>query len=91
MNIEYCILSVLNNNLWKSANPWKHYAEKDVICVLVSAEQRDSVFEAMFRAGELDRPNAGFVYVTKLERLAAYVPESIMSELREAGKVRSAL
>ncbi len=65
--------------------------EKDVVCVLVSEEQRDSVFEAMYRAGELDRPNAGFMYVTKLEKCATYVPETIMKELREAGKVRSAL
>ena len=65
--------------------------EKEVICVLVSDAQRDSVFEAMYRAGELDRPNAGFMYVTRLEKLAAYIPESIMKELREAGKVRSAL
>jgi nitrogen regulatory protein P-II 1 len=65
--------------------------EKDVISVLVSDNQKDSVFEAMFRAGELDRPNAGFMYATRIEKMATYVPESIMSELREAGKVRSAL
>lgn len=65
--------------------------EKDIIYVLVSTNQRDSVFEAMHRAGELDRPNAGIMYVTELERLATYVPEGIMKELKEAGKVRSAL
>ena len=71
---------------------WKDVeTEKDVISVLVSDAQKDSVFEAMFRAGELDRPNAGFMYATKIEKMAAYVPESIMTELREAGKVRSAL
>lgn len=65
--------------------------DKDVINVLVSSVQRDSVFEAMFRAGELDRPSAGFMYMTKLEKMAAYVPASIMKELKEAGKVKSAL
>jgi nitrogen regulatory protein P-II 1 len=65
--------------------------EKDVINVLVSSDQRDSVFEAMFRAGQLDRPSAGFMYMTKVEKMAAYIPESIMKELQEAGKVRSAL
>ena len=65
--------------------------EKDVVCVLVSTEQRDSVFEAMFRAGGLDRPDAGFMYMTQLEKCATYVPDSIMRELKEAGKVRSAL
>jgi len=31
------------------------------------------------------------MYMTKLEKMAAYVPASIMKELKEAGKVKSAL
>ena len=60
--------------------------EKDVIQVLVSTEQRDIVFEAMFKAGELDRPGAGMMYVTPVERMATYVPESIIERLKESGK-----
>jgi len=60
--------------------------EKDVISVLVSTEQRDIVFEAMFKAGELDRAGAGMMYMTPIEKLAAYVPESIIEKLKQAGK-----
>ena len=65
--------------------------DKDVISILVSAEQRDKVVEAMFKAGQLDRPGAGYIYVTPIERLATYIPESIMSRLRDEDKVRQAL
>ena len=65
--------------------------EKDVIDVLVSSEQRDIVFEAMFTAGGLDKPGAGHMYVTPVERLATYVPDSIMDRLEEAGRRRRAL
>jgi len=65
--------------------------DKDVIGLLVSSEQRDTVVEAMFKAGELDRPGAGYIYVTPIERLATFIPESIMSRLREDDRVRQAL
>lgn len=42
--------------------------EKDVVSVLVSAEQRDVVFDALYRAGELDTPGVGFMYITPLEK-----------------------
>lgn len=65
--------------------------DKDVIGLLVSSEQRDTVVEAMFKAGELDRPGAGYIYVMPIERLATFIPESIMSRLREDDRVRQAL
>ena len=49
--------------------------DKDVIGLLVSSEQRDTVVEAMFKAGQLDRPGAGYIYVMPIERLATYIPE----------------
>jgi nitrogen regulatory protein PII len=65
--------------------------DKDVISLLVSSEQRDTVVEAMFKAGQLDRPGAGYIYVMPIERLATYIPESIMSRLREEDRVGKAL
>jgi len=65
--------------------------DKDVLGLLVSSEQRDTVVEAMFKAGELDRPGAGYIYVMPIERLATFIPESIMSRLREDDRVRQAL
>jgi nitrogen regulatory protein PII len=61
--------------------------DKDVIQVLVASDQRDLVFEAMYKAGELDRAGAGFMYMVPVEKLAAYVPEALLEQLREDGKV----
>ena len=63
-------------------------AEKDVISLMVSTEQRDIVFEAMFRAGGMDTPGAGFMYITPVDKLASYVPDSVMTRLKEAGRLR---
>ena len=65
--------------------------EKDVLQVLVSDQQKDMVFEAMFKAGELDRTGGGFMYMTRLEKLATYVPDRILDRLHEEGKVRKAV
>ncbi len=64
--------------------------EKDVIQVLVSGEQRDMVFEAMYKAGELDRTGGGFMYMTPIEKMATYVPETLLSRLKSEGKVGGA-
>lgn len=61
-------------------------AEKDVRSVLVSSDQKDVVFEAMYRAGELDRPGGGLMYVTPVERLATYIPNSVIDRLKEDGR-----
>lgn len=65
-------------------------ADKDVIQVLVSGEQRDLVFEAMYTAGELNRAGAGFMYMAPVDRLATYVPEALLEKLRRGGKVSEA-
>ena len=62
-------------------------SDKDVIQVLVASDQRDLVFEAMYKAGELDRAGAGFMYMVPVEKLAAYVPEALLEQLRDDGKV----
>jgi nitrogen regulatory protein P-II 1 len=55
--------------------------EKDVVSVLVSSEQRDVVFDTLYRAGELDTPGVGFMYITPLEKVATYMPENILKSL----------
>ena len=52
--------------------------EKDVVSVLVSAEQRDVVFDALYLAAELDAPGKGFMYITQLEKVATYLPENFL-------------
>jgi nitrogen regulatory protein PII len=65
--------------------------EKDVLEVLVSDEQKDMVFEAMFKAGQLDRTGGGYMYMTPLEKLATYIPDSILDRLNKKGKVGQAV
>lgn len=57
--------------------------EKDVISILVSNEQRDLVFDTIYRAAGLDTPGRGFVYATPVEKAATYIPESIMQRMKE--------
>jgi nitrogen regulatory protein PII len=58
-------------------------AEKDVINVLVSSEQRDIVFETMFRAGGLDSPGVGIMYISPVEKAATYVPDAVARRLKK--------
>ncbi len=53
--------------------------EKDVVSVLVSAEQRDIIFDALYLAAELDTPGMGFMYITQLDKVATYLPESFIN------------
>jgi len=57
-------------------------AEKDVVNILVATDYQDVVFEAVYRAGGLDTPGAGFMYVTPVERMATFVPREILQRVR---------
>ena len=59
-------------------------AEKEIISLLVSLEQEDTVFEALYRAGRLDTPGNGYIYSTSLEKVATYIPRDIMNKLEDA-------
>jgi hypothetical protein len=63
-------------------------AEKHVFNVLVSSEQLEIVFESMYRAGGLDQPGAGWMYVTPLEMLATFVPDAFVKKARELAAAR---
>jgi nitrogen regulatory protein PII len=56
-------------------------AEKEVITVAVSGEQRSSVFDAMSLAAELDTPGMGFMYITPVEQAATFIPADILAAL----------
>ena len=53
--------------------------QKEVIRIIVSDEQADRVFDAMFLAGKLDTPGKGIMFMTKLDRVATYVPQAILN------------
>ena len=55
--------------------------EKEVVNIVVSAEQESDVFDSVYLAGELDTPGMGFMYVTPLERAATYVPREVLNRL----------
>lgn len=53
--------------------------QKEVIRIIVSEEQANLVFEAMYLAGKLDTPGKGIMYMVKLDRVATYVPQAILN------------
>jgi nitrogen regulatory protein PII len=55
--------------------------EKEVISILVSSEQRDLVYDTLYRAANLDVPGRGFIYLTPLEKASTYVPKSMLEPL----------
>jgi len=55
--------------------------EKEVISIIVSSEQRDLVYDTIYRAAELNVPGRGFIYIMPLEKASTYIPQSIMKGL----------
>ena len=58
-------------------------AEKDVISVLVSSEQREIVAHNIYKAGQFDTPAKGFLYITPLDKVATYIPETLKEQLQK--------
>lgn len=55
--------------------------EKEIISILVSSEQRDLVYDTLYRAANLDVPGRGFIYLTPLEKASTYIPRSMLEPL----------
>jgi nitrogen regulatory protein P-II 1 len=55
--------------------------QKEVIRIIVSDEQSDRVFDAMYLAGKLDTPGKGIMFMTKLDRVATYIPEEVLKKI----------
>jgi nitrogen regulatory protein P-II 1 len=55
--------------------------EKEVVNIVVSSEQLETVFNNIYLAGKLDTPGMGFMYVTPLEKAATYIPEELLEQL----------
>ncbi len=56
-------------------------AEKEVVNIVVSSDQLDTVFNNIYLAGQLDTPGMGFMYVTPLEKAATYIPDELLEQL----------
>ena len=55
--------------------------QKEIVNVVVSTEQADRIFEQMYLAGQLDTPGMGFMYMTRLDKAATYIPHELEAEL----------
>ena len=60
--------------------------DKEVVNVVVSSEQLDTVFNNIYLAGQLDTPGMGIMTMTKLDKVATYVPQEIIDKLAEEDK-----
>jgi len=58
-------------------------AEKEIITIIVANDQLDHIFEKIYLAGEIDTPGMGVIYVTKLDKIATYVPDEILQKLEK--------
>ena len=57
--------------------------DKEVVNIVVSSEQLETVFNNIYLAGQLDTPGMGFMYVTPLEKAATYIPEELLEQLEK--------
>jgi len=53
-------------------------AEKEVVYIVVPADQADRIFEKIYVAANMDTPGMGMVYMTHLEKMATYVPPEVV-------------
>ena len=56
--------------------------QKEIIRVIVSEEQSEIVFEAMYLAGDLDKPGKGIMYMSELDKVATYIPDAVLENIK---------
>ena len=54
--------------------------QKEVIRIIVSKEQSELIFETMYLAGQLDKPGKGIMFMSKLDRVATFIPDELMNK-----------
>ena len=57
--------------------------QKEMIRVIVSEEQADRVFEAMYLAGDLDKAGMGIMFMNQLDRIATYIPDEVLKDVEK--------
>ncbi|RKZ36947.1 MAG: hypothetical protein DRQ37_03035 [Gammaproteobacteria bacterium] len=55
-------------------------SEKEVVNVVVTADQADEMFEFIFREAHIDRPHGGMIYMTPLTQTTEYTLPEIPTE-----------
>ena len=56
-------------------------AGRDIISILVSSEQRDLVYDTLYRAAGLGVTGKGYIYIPPVEKLSTYIPESMRAQI----------
>ena len=51
--------------------------QKEVIRMIVSKDQSQHIFDTMYIAGQLDMPGKGIMFMTALDKVATFIPDSI--------------
>jgi nitrogen regulatory protein P-II 1 len=64
--------------------------QKEMIRIIVSQEQADRVFEAMYLAGDLDKPGMGIMFMNDLDRIATYIPDEVLNDAKQTKPTRKA-
>jgi len=59
--------------------------EKEVVSIIVSAEQQDLMFDGLYRAGRFDLPGRGYIGIMPLDKAASYVPKAVRERLDIGG------
>ncbi|MBF0183370.1 MAG: P-II family nitrogen regulator [Magnetococcales bacterium] len=57
--------------------------EKEVVQIIVSTDQLDTVFNTVYLAGNFDTPGMGFMYVVPLSKAATYIPQEVLAKFRQ--------
>ena len=57
--------------------------QEEVLRLIVSDDQADRVFEAIYLAGKLDTPGKGIMYVSNLENVATHIPQAVVDTVSE--------
>jgi nitrogen regulatory protein P-II 1 len=58
--------------------------EREIVVMVVANERRDLIIDELFRAAAMDSLSAGFIFVTPVEKMALYIPEESLKQLKGA-------
>lgn len=52
-------------------------SDKEVVYIVAPEDQADLLFERIFIAAKMDTPGMGILWMTRLEKMATYIPHEI--------------
>jgi nitrogen regulatory protein P-II 1 len=59
-------------------------AEKEIVVMVVANERRDMIIDELFQAAEMDALSAGFIFATPVDKMALYIPEESLNQVKDA-------